>query len=171
MKKMKEVLFMSKTQRITFISLGAALTFVATFFIRIPTGLGYVNAGDGVIILCGAFLGGLPGLICGCIGSALADLAAGYVVYAPVTAVIKGLMGLVSGLMLSKKRPIPFLRTLLASALCLVIMVSGYFLFEGLLYGFGAAALSIIPNCLQGLCGMAIALIGTKLKIIPSRKP
>ena len=91
---------MNRTMKLTLSGLSAALIFAGTWFIRIPTALGYINAGDGLIILAGAWLGGVPGLVAGAVGSALADLAAGYAVYVPATAVIKGAVGLIAGLLL-----------------------------------------------------------------------
>lgn len=155
---------MNRTKKLTFCAVFSALIFAATFFIRLPTAIGYVNAGDGVIILTGAFLGGIPGAVAGALGSALADLAAGYVMYAPVTAVIKGLMGFLAGVFLFKKRR-SLLKTVAVSLLCGVIMVTGYFAFECLLYGIPAAAASVIPNCLQALFGTLIATALVKIKL------
>lgn len=155
---------MNKTKKLTFCALCAALVFVATFFIRIPTAIGYVNAGDGIIILTGLFLGGPPAAIAAVIGSALADLLAGYVVYAPATAVIKGLMGFIAGLFLYKKNR-KLIPCILVSLLCGVIMVTGYFVFECFVYTPAAAILSVVPNMLQALFGILIAVLGSRIKL------
>lgn len=78
-----------------------ALVFLATYFTRIPTLLpgGYFNLGDAVIMMAAAFLGPIGGLIAGGIGSAFADLAAGAFIFAPITLVVKGIEGLVVGLL------------------------------------------------------------------------
>lgn len=78
-----------------------ALVFLTTYFTRIPTPLpgGYFNLGDAVIMLAAAFLGPIGGLIAGSIGSAFADLAAGAFIFAPITLVVKGIEGLVVGLL------------------------------------------------------------------------
>ena len=76
----------------------AALTFAATMLIRIPvpaTG-GYVHPGDALVFLGGALVGPLYGFLGAGIGSALADVAGGYMVYVPATFVIKGLAALVT---------------------------------------------------------------------------
>lgn len=160
----KEVITVNRTKKLTFCALFAALIFVATFFIRIPIAIGYLNAGDGLIILTGAFLGGIPGAIAGALGSALADLISGYVVYAPVTALIKGLMGFLAGVFLYKKER-KILRTATVSLLCGLIMVTGYFVFECIIYTPAAAILSVVPNIAQALFGIAIAVLGSKLKL------
>ena len=74
------------------------MVMVATLLVRIPVpGGGYFNLGDVVIIFSGLFGGWKAGLIAGGIGSALADLI-GFPVFAPITLIIKGLEGLVAGL-------------------------------------------------------------------------
>lgn len=154
---------MSRTKTITLTGVTAALVFAATFFLRIPTPLGYVNAGDGIILLTGSLLGGLPGAVAGAVGSAMADLAAGYVVYAPVTAIIKGVMGLLAGVGLSRsKMSLP--RLLLVGGLCEILMVVGYFLFEWAMYGFTGAVAAILPNLMQGLTGLLVAFAGQGVK-------
>lgn len=81
-----------------------ALVFLATYFTRIPTPLpgGYFNLGDAVIMMAAAFLGPAGGLIAGSIGSGFADIAAAAFIYAPITLVVKGIEGLVVGLLISK---------------------------------------------------------------------
>ena len=66
------------------------------------------------------------------IGSALGDLIAGYPVYIAPTFVIKGMMGLVAALIMSKshaKNIAGFMLRLLACILAELIMVGGYFAF------------------------------------------
>ena len=83
------------------------------------------------------------------------SLLAGYVTYAPITFIIKGIMGLVAGHLLQKKT-----RSVAYSALLLLLlqafMVLGYFLFEAILYGMPAALPSAGFNCIQGIAGVAI---------------
>lgn len=150
---------MNRTRKITLTGVMAALIFAATFFLRIPTPLGYVNAGDGLVLLTGILLGGLPGALAGAIGSAVADVAAGYVLYAPVTAVIKGAMGLIAGKALYRKK-MSVLRMLMVGLLCEGLMVGGYFLFEWAMYGLPGAAAAILPNSAQGLTGLLVVLAG-----------
>ena len=83
------------TQKMVIAALLAALTCVATMIIKIPSPLkGYMNLGDCVVLVAGWMLSPLYGFLAAGIGSALADLFSGYVVYAPVTFAIKGIMAL-----------------------------------------------------------------------------
>ena len=147
---------MNNTKRLAYGGLLAALIMVATAYLKFPTTLGYIHIGDGIIYLSAAILGPFAGLVAA-VGSCLADLLAGYVTYAPVTFIIKGITGLVAGYLLQKKT-----RSVAYSALLLLLlqafMVLGYFLFEAILYGMPAALPSAGFNCIQGIAGVAIGL-------------
>ena len=82
--------------RLVITALFAALTYVATSIIRIPTigTNGYINIGDVVVLLCAWVIGGTYGAMAAGIGSALADLLAGYAMYVPGTFTIKFVMAI-----------------------------------------------------------------------------
>lgn len=151
----------NKVQKVVVAALLSALICVATMVIKIPTPLkGYVNAGDGFILLGAALLSPTYAFLAGGLGSALADILSGYSSYAPATFVIKGLMALVAALIIKKlkesnsKGILKIIPALVAE----IIMVLGYFVYEGFLYGFGPSAVNIIPNLLQGVAGIIIGL-------------
>lgn len=141
----------------------AALIFLATYLLKIPLPFGYANMGDGVILVC-AFLMGPAAFFPAALGSALADLAGGYMWYIPATFVIKGLMGLLAGLLM-KGEKVSVLRRLAAFVLAEIVMVGGYFLYEAMpfMYGPAAAAANIPYNCGQGAVGIVAALVLTAL--------
>ena len=79
------------TQKLVLAALLAALTCVATMIITIPSPLkGYLNLGDSVVLLAGWMLSPVYGFLAAGLGSALADMFSGYVIYAPATFVING---------------------------------------------------------------------------------
>lgn len=140
----------------------AALILLLTFAVRIPipaTG-GYVHPGDGAVLYAGMLLGPY-GFAAAGIGSALADLLGGYAIFALPTLVIKGGMGLLSGLL---ARPGAYARNALAFALAALWMAAGYFAVEWILFGFPAALVELLPNLLQGAAGV---LFGLLLSMIP----
>ena len=81
---------------LTYTGVLTALTTVATMHIRIPTiTKGYINLGDTIVNIAAWMLGPFYGAAAAGIGSALADLLAGYTVYVPATLIIKALMAVV----------------------------------------------------------------------------
>ncbi len=163
----------NSTKKLVLSGLLIALVFLATYFTKIPTPLpgGYFNLGDAVIMLAAAFLGPIGGLIAGSVGSALADLAYGALLFAPITFVVKGIEGLAAGLLISKMRKTGGLKhgRLIAAVIAgAVIMVAGYFLAEAFLLGFfdetfglTAAVAELLPNSVQGLLSAVLGYILT----------
>ena len=150
------------TQKTVIAALFAALVCVATMLIKIPSPLkGYINLGDGIVLLAAWILPPAYGLIAAGLGSALADLYAGYVVYAPATFVIKALMAVAAYTvyhLLIKKIPDTVSR-ILSGVLAEIVMILGYFLFEGILYGFGSSLVNIPANGVQGVAGIVIGVV------------
>ena len=162
---------MNTTKRIVTASLLAALVCVATMIIKIPSPLkGYLNLGDCIVLLAGWSLSPFYGFLAAGIGSALADVFSGYIAYAPATFVIKGLMAIIAyfGFHLLHKRLGNFLSRILSGTLSEIIMILGYFVFEGFLYGFVPSLVNIPANAVQGVAGL---IIGTMLiKVFENNK-
>ena len=162
---------MITTKRIVTASLLAALVCVATMIIKIPSPLkGYLNLGDCIVLLAGWSLSPFYGFLAAGIGSALADVFSGYIAYAPATFVIKGLMAIIAyfGFHLLHKRLGNFLSRILSGTLSEIIMILGYFIFEGFLYGFVPSLVNIPANAVQGVAGL---IIGTMLiKVFENNK-
>lgn len=140
---------------IVYLSLLTALCCVATMAIPIPTPTGgYLNAGDIVVVFTALLAGPLYGGVAMGLGSGLADLFAGYAVYAPGTLLAKGLAAAVTGLIFRRTKRT--LKGAVCAAVCgELVMAAGYFLFESVFLGFGAGAAAEIPgNLLQGAVGV-----------------
>ena len=157
---------MNTTKRIVTASMLAALVCVATMIIKIPSPLkGYINLGDCVVLLSGWLLSPLYGFLAAGIGSALADVFSGYIAYAPATFVIKGLMAIIAyfGFRLLHKRLGSFSSRIISGTLSEIIMILGYFIFEGFLYGFVPSLVNIPANAVQGVAGLIIGTILIKV--------
>lgn len=152
----------------------AALTCVATCVIHVPIPAtnGYINLGDGMVLLGAFLLGPAYGAAAGGLGSLLADLLLGYAAYAPGTLLIKAAVGLCAGLLFGGLRGRTKGAALLAGVVGESIMVLGYFAYESTLLGYGlAAAASIGPNCIQGLGGLLVSVpVYHALRAVPSIK-
>ncbi|MBQ8496493.1 MAG: ECF transporter S component [Clostridia bacterium] len=153
-----------KLIHLLYASLFAALTFVATMIIKIPTPTGgYVNIGDGMVILSGLILGPVWGTLAAGIGSMLADLM-GYPIYAGATFVIKALMAFaawgIAKLLLPLFKKGRFLAYIISGIVAEAIMVFGYFVFEATIMSYGlGAAVSVLPNIVQGVVGIAVGVV------------
>ena len=153
-----------RTEQLVLTAVFAALTFVATVLVRIPVpgGTGYVHIGDALVILCGIFLGKKRGFLAAGIGSCLADLLAGYVIYIPVTFVIKGVVALLCAIAfahLGKNAHNKKFALVSCGIIDIIIVAGGYALFETFAYGAGAAIPGILPNVGQGCVGLVLGCI------------
>lgn len=154
------------TQKLVFAALLAALTCVATVIIKIPSPLkGYLNLGDCVVLTAGWLLSPLYGFLAAGLGSALADLFSGYFVYVPATFLIKGLMALAAWCTykaLNKKINNPVSR-IISAVVAELIMIGGYYIFEGFIYGFEASLVNMPANAVQGVAGLVLGFALIKI--------
>ena len=154
------------TKRIVITALMAAMVCVATMIIKIPSPMqGYLNIGDCIVLLCGWLLGPGYGFVAAGLGSALADLFSGYISYAPVTFLIKGFMALIvfACFQLMDKRIGRLPSQIIGAVLAEMLMVLGYYAFEGLLYGFVASSVNIPANAVQGAAGLILGILLVKV--------
>ena len=153
-----------KTLKLVLSALMAALVYVATSIIQIPSPVnGYVNLGDCFVLLSGWLLGPWWGAAAGGIGSMLADLLLGYGHYAPGTLIIKGVMALAAALIFKAFRK-NGAGALVSGVVAEIIMVAGYFGYAGLLLGKGIGAAASIPgNLVQAAMGLVIGFVLLKV--------
>ena len=172
------------TIRLVLAGMLAAAVAITTAYLKIPLAFGYIHLGDALIFLSAAVLGPFAAVPAG-IGSMLADLLAGYVVYMPATFVIKFLVGLTAGFVLKRnqssisrpaeKKPsagkLAFYA--LIFLLCELFMAAGYFFYEWFLYSFTAAVSGLPFNLIQGasgvIIGMALLPLAQKLRVTAER--
>lgn len=145
-------------------SIMAALVCVATIFIivPIPATQGYFNIGDAMVMVAALTFGPTVGAAAGGIGSSLADIIMGYSFFAPYTLVIKGLEGFLAGWICHRGRRGPFMM-LLAWLAGGASMVTGYFVAEYYILGYGAGAFVELPfNMVQmgvaGIIGIPVSI-------------
>ena len=156
----------NKTRNIVMTAMFAALCCVATMIIKIPSPLkGYLNLGDCIVLLSGFMLSPLYGFLAAGIGSALADVLSGYLIYAPATFIIKGAMALVAyfGFKLLNKKVGSTPSRIISGIVAEILMVSGYFVFEGFMYGFVLSTVNIPANAVQGVAGIILGVILAKV--------
>ena len=164
----------SKGFRVILTAMFASMVCVSTLFIQIASPMGgYINLGDALVLMSAFMLGPVYGAAAAGIGSALADMFTGYVIYAPGTLVIKAGIALIAALIekFMKKHA-----GKMPDAVCLAIagvpgelfMVLGYLIYAWFPLGYGAAAVSTVPgNLVQGAAGVVIAALLTPLMTRP----
>ena len=144
----------------------AALICVMTMVVEIRVGSdGFINLGDGFILIAAWVLGPVYGFAAAGIGSAFADLFSGYMHYVPGTFVIKGLIALAAALIahafIKKSEKLRIPGYIASGIVGEAIMVGGYYLYYSLLLGRGwAAAFMKVPgNVAQGVAGIVLGVV------------
>ena len=154
----------TKRVRMTVLTaLFSALIFLGTYIIRIPSASGYVHTGDGFVFLAAALLPASYAIAASAVGGALSDLIAGYVMYVPITIIVKALAALAVGQFLrtanvfSKKHDI--FKNITAALIGGAVNMAGYFLAETMIYGIGGAVAALGGNAVQAAAGLAVFIL------------
>ncbi|MCL2294901.1 MAG: ECF transporter S component [Spirochaetes bacterium] len=148
--------------RIASIVILTAIVTIFTIVIRIPvapTG-GFLNLSDIAIFFTAFVFGPISALFAAGLGTAIANLIAGFGQYAPVSLVTRGLQGLLVGLVYNAfvKDGNYRINAFLVISLCFLvgasIMISGYFIAQIFMVGPGAALVEVPLNFAQALAGI-----------------
>lgn len=143
-------------KRITLITFTAALTaivFVLTAYLHIPSHVGFVHIGDGVIYLAACMLPLPYAIFVGAVGGALADLLSGFAIWAPGTVIIKA----IGVLFFTRRKNFVSLRNIFALIPAALICIFGYYAYDALIIGSFVSALAGIPGYIMQ-CVLSSAL-------------
>ena len=131
------------TQRIVIAALLAAVTCVVTMIVKIPSPLkGYLNLGDWVVLIAGWMLSPMYGFLAAGLGSVLVAFY---------------------GYKLTHRKLGNLPARIMSGTVAEIVMILGYFLFEGILYGFGPSVVNIPANAVQGVAGLVLGIILMKV--------
>lgn len=159
------------TRRICLTALFAAIIYVFTAYIHVPSHTGYTHVGDAFLYLAACVFPAPYAAAAGAIGAGLADLLSGYGIWAPGTVIIKALTAFC---FTSKKETIVNRRNILGIVPALVLCVGGYYLYEAIITGnFTTPALGIpgyftqvaLSAIVYALLGHAFDRVGLKKKL------
>lgn len=149
-----------KVLYLTLAGVFAAMIYLLTAFVKVPTGAGYTHAGDSAVFLAACLLPAPYAAAAAAIGAGLADGLSGFVVWLPATLVIKALAALC---FTSKKETIINRRNLLALLPALVLCAVGYSLYQAIFMlggisktAFATAFAQVPAYCVQTAIGAAI---------------
>ena len=147
----------------------AALCYVLTAYLHVPTNNGITHVGDGIIFLAASMLPLPYAAAVGAVGAGLADLLSGYAVWMPATLVIKA----VTACFFSRKgEMIINIRNIIALVPALLLCAGGYTVYEALVIDDWKTAVVAIPSyCVQiGASTILYILLGLSLDRINFKK-
>lgn len=167
---MQKVVSYSNTRTKTFdliiTSLLIALVFVSTMFLNIKlpiavNGGGLIHLGTAMLFIASILFGPKKGAIAGAFGMALFDIVGGFMIWAPITFVARGLQGYIVGKIAwsgnREGKSVPF--NLFAMIVSVPPMIAVYYVGEGILFSNWIAPLFSIPgDLIQNLLGIVIAI-------------
>ncbi|AZV58515.1 ECF transporter S component [Clostridium sp. AWRP] len=162
-----------KVRDIIQVSLMAAITYIATAIINIPTGVlvkGVVHMGDSMVLLAAILIGRKKAFLSAAIGMSLFDVLSSYVIWAPFTFLIKGIMAWVAATIAyrGEYNGEKFWNNIIAFIVACIWMVAAYYAAGVLIMHFVTniafskaiilSAAEIPGNIAQSIVGIAIAL-------------
>lgn len=147
---------MNRTHKLVLSALFIALTFIFTYFVKIPMPLGgYFNIGDAFIITSAIVIDPLMGILVGVLSGTLSDLVAGYALFIPFTIVAKALEALVAGLFYQKLKGVfRYSGMILGPLLMVLVYACSYWIY----LGFNAMLVTVPFDLLQALVAIALSL-------------
>lgn len=148
----------STVKKMTATAVMAALTTLMTAYLfHIPIGVngGYVHLGDTMIYLAAAFLPLPYACAVGAIGGGLSDLLTAPV-WAPATILIKILICLPFS---NKGRKLVTKRNIVALFLAFILSATGYYVAEGIMFGFTASFFTSISGSIVQSGGSAVMFV------------
>ena len=145
-------------------ALGMALVCLLTMVVHIPLPAeGYAHLGNFPIFLFAAFFGPFTGFLAGGVGSAMADILSGFGHWALPTLIIKGMMGVLIGLIAKNKQctiKMGSARTFLACFAGLIEMIVGYTIAGAIMSGNIITGIAAIPGYIgEGVLGILLFYI------------
>lgn len=164
-----------KTLDLIMTSMLVALVFLSTFFlnIKLPISVngGLVHLGTGMLFIASILFGPKKGALAGAIGMGLFDLVGGWLLWAPITIVARGLQGFIVGKISwsNGRKGSSLALNVTATIVSIPFMIAVYYFGEVILYGNWIVPLTSIPgDLLQNALGMIIAIpVCVALKKVP----
>lgn len=159
-----------QTRDLVYMALLSALTALGIVVFRIPAFSGnvYFHLGETFILASALILGKRGGAIVGAVGSALGDTLLGAMLpWAPISFIIHGVEGYLVGSISDGHGRAKDLLALISGVL---VMIIGYVVAVGILYGKAAIPIELFGDTLQGLFGIIFswALAAVLRKNVPA---
>jgi uncharacterized membrane protein len=164
-----------KTLDLIMTAMLVALVFLSTFFlnIKLPISVngGLVHLGTAMLFIASILFGPKKGALAGAIGMGLFDIVGGWLLWAPITIVARGLQGFIVGKIAwsNGRKGSSLALNVTATIVSIPFMIAVYYFGEVILYGNWIVPLTSIPgDLLQNALGMIIAIpVCVALKKVP----
>lgn len=154
-----------KTLSIAITAMLVALVFIATVFLNIKLPIkangGLVHLGTAMLFIASILFGPKKGAIAGAAGMGLFDVVGGWLIWAPITIVARGVQGLIVGKIAWAKgrKGDNLILNIVAMVVSMPIMIAIYYIGEVILYNNWVAPLASIPGDLvQNMLGLIVAI-------------
>ncbi|SOC21955.1 uncharacterized membrane protein [Ureibacillus xyleni] len=154
-----------KTFELIITAMLVALVFVSTVFLNIKLPItangGLVHLGTAMLFIASILFGPKKGALAGALGMGLFDVVGGWMLWAPITIVARGLQGYIVGKIAwsNDRKGNSIALNVTATIISIPFMVAVYYIGEGILYGNWIAPLASIPGDLvQNVLGIIIAI-------------
>lgn len=150
---------LTNAKRLALIAVLAGFTFLATL-IHVNTGpSNYFNLSEVMVYTSALLFGPAVSGLSGGVGASLADILLGFALpWAPISFCIKGVEGLIVGIISS----FPWKNRLLGDIVSILVafpfMIGGYTVSVGLLYGWPASLVEFYTDVVQCSAGLALAI-------------
>lgn len=154
----------TKTFDLVLTAILATLVLVSTLFlnIKLPIGQGgLIHLGTSMLFISAILFGPKKGALAGAIGMGLFDVLGGWMIWAPITIVARGLQGYIVGKIAWSKgyRGDNTKLNILAAIVSMPLMMAVYYIGEGFMYNNWVAPLVSIPgDIIQNIVGLLIAI-------------
>lgn len=158
------VLGSNRVKDIVITGLLIALVFIATTFInfRSPVSVGgLIHLGNTMLFMSAIVFGKNKGAIAGAFGMGLFDVMSGWMIWAPFTFVVRGVMGYIIGYIANTKgrNGTSLFWNMVAIIIAGMWMLIGYYATEVILYGHYLLPIKSIPgNIVQIVIGIIVGL-------------
>lgn len=151
-----------KVKAITFMGMFAALIFLTTYALHIPTGFngGYIHVGDALIYLAAVILPKPFAIVASAVGAGLSDIMTpGALIWTPATIIIKPLCCLA---FTNKNEKLLCKRNILGTVFAGIITIVGYGVATAIMTGsvtvaFAEAPFQLIQSTASAVCFMVVA--------------
>ncbi len=141
----------STTEQIIIYGILISLTFLSTWLIQIripflPGNGGLIHLGNVPVLLAAAIFGKKASAISASLGMALFDLMSGWIIWAPFTFIIMGILGYTIGILFEKLNMNIIYKYIIILSVAIIIKVTGYYFAEVILYGNFIVPFGSIPG-------------------------